>query len=232
LVDEVESDFSTRVFAFDLQRYCVLALGRLGENYRAAGQAIVSELAGLIHRFPELLELKFSDATPFAEPITKSWIEEEVLPAIPKSRAAARNDGRGASEGKEDLESATIQARHLVESGNLQEAVALFKKGIVKSSEGRMRFLWRLQLARLCMEFEKPQLALPQLVILDEDVSRFGLEDWEPQLCLAVVHQLFLCRQKLAAGMPEIRPEVERQLHELYKRLWRLDACAALAVEL
>jgi type VI secretion system protein VasJ len=232
LVDFVESNFSTSVFALDLQRYCVHALGQLGEKYGAAKLAIESELAGLVRRFPELLDLKFSDATPFAGLDTKSWIQSEVLSVFGGSRAGAEPDGRGVGEGEQDLESATLEARHLLESGKLQEAVDLFKEGIVKAAGGRSRFLWRLQLARLCMDSGRPQLALPQLVILDEDVSRFGLENWEPQLSVALIKQLFLCRQKLAAGMPETRPDVERELHELYKRLWRLDASAALAVEL
>jgi len=232
LVDEVESNFSERIFAFDLQRHCVHALAQMGEKFSAARQVIVAELAALLRRLPEVVELRFSHSAPFADPVTKSWIEAQVLSLlVPSGHVADQNNRSGAGEGVQELDSATSVARRLVETGKLQEAVALFKEGIAKTSQRRLRFLWRLQLARLCMESGKPQLALPQLMSLDEDVSRFALEEWEPELSLEVVHQLFLCRQKLAAGIQEMRPDVERQLQELYQRLCRLDVNAALAVE-
>jgi type VI secretion system protein VasJ len=120
----------------------------------------------------------------------------------------------------------------MVDAGKLHDAVGLFKNGIARASQRRLRFLWRLHLARLCMDSGKPQLALPQLLALDEDVTRFALEEWEPELSLEVVRQLYLCRQKMAAGLQETRPDVEKQLTELYQRLARLDVNAALAVEL
>ena len=55
-------------------------------------------------------------------------------------------------------------------------------------------------------------------------------EDYE--LSLEVVHQLFRCRKKLAAGTPERASEVEHQLQGLYQRLCRLDVNAALAEEI
>jgi type VI secretion system protein VasJ len=232
LVREVESNFAVSVFAFDLQRLGVHALGELGDPYSAAKQAVLTELANLIRRFPEVVELKFNDDTPFADPATRAWIEAEVLPAARGGRLGGQAAGTGVSEGEKDLDSAIRDAKGLMEVGKLQEAVKLFQDGIAKAADGRLRFLWRLQLARLCMESGRPQLALPQLILLDEDINRFGLESWEPKLSLEVVQQLFLCRQKLSAGQPEIRPDVERELQELYKRLWRLDASAALTVEL
>lgn len=81
------------------------------------------------------------------------------------------------------------------------------------------------------MDSGKLQLALPQLTSLDEEIGRFALEEWEPELSLEVIHQLFLCRQRLAAGLQEKAPDVQNQLQNLYERLCRLDVNAALAVE-
>ena len=117
-------------------------------------------------------------------------------------------------------------------NGKLPEAATLFQKGIAKASRQRQRFLWRLRLAKVCMQSGKPQLAQPQLESLDEEVGRFGLEEWEPELSLEVIHQLLLCRQRIAAAKQDQSPEVERQLHVLYQRLCKLDVNAALEVEL
>ncbi len=232
IVDETESNFLERVFAFDLQRHCALALGQLGERYASARQAVLTELAGFVHRIPEVLDLKFNDDTPLADPRTRSWIETEVLPGDPsKSKAGQRRDIAG-GEDNQELDKVYTEALGLAGNGKLQEAVTLFKKGIAKASRQRQRFLWRLRLAKVCMQSGKPQLAQPQLESLDEEVGRFALEEWEPELSLEVIHQLFLCRQKLAAAMQEKSPDVERQLQALYQRLCKLDVNVALEVEL
>jgi type VI secretion system protein VasJ len=232
IVAESESYFSERIFAFNLQRHCVLALAQLGEAYRAARDTVLAELASLCRRIPEIVDLKFNDGTPLADSATRSWIETEVMATAPGETISGDHLKQAGGMGAPDLEAAIAEARRFVTEGKLQEAVALFKEGIAGASQRRMRFLWRLQLARLCMDSGKPQLALPQLMSLDEDVSRFALEEWEPELSLEVVRQLFLCRQRLAAASQEKPPEAERQLQELYQRLCRLDVNAALAVEL
>ncbi len=229
VVNQTETGFTERVFAFDLQRYCVEALSKLGSSYDAARLAVVTELAGLVRRMPGIQNLEFSDKTHFAGENTRAWIAAEVLGGA--STRAPAPDESGSNGELQELDKAVSAARGLSESGKLQEAVALFKEGIAKALHRRQRFLWRLQLARLCLDAGKPQLALPQLVSLDEEVNRFSLEEWEPALSLEVIRQLFLCRQRLAAGMQERPPDVERQLQELYQRLCKLDVNAALAVE-
>lgn len=232
LLNEVESNFAEAVFAFDLQRYALQALGQLGEKYRPAREVVIAGLSSLLRRLPELTDLRFSDSTPFADSATKSWIKSEVLVSHANEEAAAQNDNPTTNDRLQELEAAAVEARRMADAGKLHDAVGLFKNGIARASQKRLRFLWRLHLARLCMDSGRPQLALPQLLALDEDVTRFALEEWEPELSLEVVRQLYLCRQKMAAGLQETRPDVEKQLTELYQRLARLDVNAALAVEL
>ena len=52
-----------------------------------------------------------------------------------------------------------------------------------------------------------------------------------PELCLAVVQNLFECRKRLAGDGHERGPDAEHQLGELFERLCRLDANVALAVQ-
>ncbi len=231
IVGETESNFFGRVFSFSLQRRCVQALAELGEQYDGARKAILTELAGLCARLPEIVKLKFVDNSPFADSETISWMEKEVLGKGFGAGVATKNADSEAAPESSELADASTAARRLMADGKLQEAIALFKDGMAKSPLRRFRFLWKLQLAKLCMEAGKLQLALPQLVSLDEDVSRFSLEEWEPGLSLEVVQNLFTCRQKLAASMSERSAEVENQLAQLYQRLCKLDVNAALAVE-
>ncbi len=231
IVNEVEPAFFDRVFAFDLQRLCVRAMKELGAEYGDARQSIFTELSGLLKRLPEIVDLKFNDGSPFADAQTKAWMKNEVMPAASSGGASkSAGDESAGQESSEPLE-AFSKAKRLVADGKLQEAMGLFKDGITKSPLSKQRFLWRLQLAKLCMEAGKLQLALPQLTSLDEDVRRFSLEEWEPSLSLEVIQQLYMCRQKLAAGLQERPSEVESQLAQLYQRLCKLDVNAALAVE-
>jgi hypothetical protein len=77
----------------------------------------------------------------------------------------------------------------------------------------------------------KHQLALPQLLSLEEDLQRFSLDEWEPRLSLEAVRQLYLCRRSMTASLKPRPPDVDKQLDELYQRICRLDITAALAVE-
>jgi type VI secretion system protein VasJ len=231
VVDEAESEFFDGVFGFDLQRWCIRALKELGEPYVGARQAILAELSGLFKRLPELIELRFSDGSPFADTQTKSWIKNEVLQASFPDGAPEQGGEKTAELESSELADAAAKAGRLVAEGKLQEAIRLFREGIARTPSSRLRFLWRLRLAKFCMDAGKLQLALPQLVSLDEDIIRFSLEEWEPDLSLEVVQQLYVCRQKLAAGLQDRPLDGERQLAQLYQRLCKLDVNAALAVE-
>jgi type VI secretion system protein VasJ len=230
VLEDTESGFLERVFAFDLQYQCIQALDHLGEPYKGAKQTVISELAGLLGRFPEIISLKFNDKSPFADAQTIAWMKEEVLRSSPTgSEPKSEPDAVQESSGLTD---AVSEAKRLLANGKLQEAIALFREGITKAPLRRLRFLWRLQLAKLCMEAGKLQLALPQLTSLDEDVRQFSLEEWEPGLSLEVIQNLYLCRQKLAVAASQgLSAEVENQLAQLYQRLCKLDVNAALAVE-
>ena len=48
------------------------ALSALGHT--AAAQAVRAETLALLHRLPALVELKFNDGTPFADPATRQWL--------------------------------------------------------------------------------------------------------------------------------------------------------------
>ncbi len=230
IIAQIETNLAERIFAFGLQRHCAVALENLGGEYSAAKVAVVSELAGLLRRMPELMDLKFNDGTPMVDAATRSWLQTEVLSSA--GGASGTQSNGGAESGVvQEIEETTDEARRRLAGGNVQEALMLFQAGIARSPQRRLRFLWRLHLAKLCMESGKPQLALPQLMSLDEEVQRFCLEEWEPQLSLQVVQHLFLCRRQLSGDLMEKPPDVVQHLEQLYQRLCRLDVSAALGVE-
>lgn len=199
----------------DQQRFVAQALEGLGEEYAAAREAVIGDLAGLIRRIPSLLDLRFDNEVPFADDATKAWIRSAVLPS-------GGGDG-GASQDPRDAVYA--EARKLAGKGRWQQALALFQASLDATGPRRERFLWKLAQARLCTDAGKPDLALPQFQALDEEVQRLGLEDWEPPIALLVIKSYLQCWSKLGAvgGVAEAD-----QIQGLRNRLARLDLVSAL----
>ena len=57
------------------------ALDSLGDGYVNAQEAVCQETALFIHRLPALIDLNFSDGTPFADSETRQWLNNISLEA-------------------------------------------------------------------------------------------------------------------------------------------------------
>ena len=65
----------------DLQRYAVKALEGKGPYFVFVADAIRSEVRGLVHDLPGLLQTTLRDGTPTADAATLAWLEQEVMTA-------------------------------------------------------------------------------------------------------------------------------------------------------
>ncbi|MDR1162677.1 MAG: type VI secretion system protein TssA [Candidatus Accumulibacter sp.] len=74
VVYQAESCCNEYLFWLDLSRLSAQALAGLGKAYDVARLALESQTAGLLHRFPELAGMSFSDGTPFADSATRQWL--------------------------------------------------------------------------------------------------------------------------------------------------------------
>lgn len=221
---EAESRFPQVLLWLDLQRFVAQAMSALGLSYQEAQKAVCEELRSFLSRLPGLIDLQFQSGLPFANDQTKLWIKNEILPA-----KAGESPPEGEAE-QDQLKEAEKKARRLISEGKLRDAVALLQKGLAQLPVRRDQFLWRLSLARLCLEAGHPQLAVPQLESLDEESNRFSLEEWEPALSLDVLRSLLQCQYKLIEESKKRPPppELTERVNQLYARLCRLDAVSAL----
>jgi type VI secretion system protein VasJ len=209
VIEQAEMRLLTDPLWLDLNFFTVRAMEGLGRPYAAARKAVTDCVAGLIRTAPGLLELKFGDGQPVASDATKVWIQDE----------AAAGSAPAAVSG---LDGAISEARKLLARKQFNEAAGLVLKELHKVSDRRSRFVIRLQLARLCQEGGKADLALPQLEALDEEARRLGLDEWEPALAGELAQQLWKAHGASAA------PEKAR---EHYVRLCRLNPAAALGTD-
>lgn len=231
LIPEVEENFFQARYWLDAHRFTATALEALGLPFEEARRSVVAELAHFVQRFPGVIELKFSDGTPFADDQTRLWIEAEVL-----TKYREKPEGRVASPEVAPAEEPPWmqvgeEAKILALKGKFVEGVALLQEGQKSTASERERFLWRLERAKFCFETGYLDLAIPQLEFLDEQVECFSLEEWEPALSLEVAQILLLCYYRLMEKTKRSDAKLVERTERLYARLCRLDLLAALATD-
>jgi type VI secretion system protein VasJ len=230
LIEGAEAAFASSVFWLDPHRWSAQALTGLGAEYAAAADAVLTEVALLILRLPELPRLKFADGTSIASSETVMWLENEVQPHLGKGNGGGAPKSGGVDSTPEGFLETTGEARRLAGKGQLPQAIRMLQEGIASTGECRGQFLWRLGLARLCLDAHQPGLATPHLEELEGLIERHGLEAWEPKLCLTVYTALLTARRTLLKDQRRATPELLQKTNALQDRLTRLDAAAALSL--
>ena len=208
----------------DLQRYVCAALQGLGPPYEQAYQMVVGLTGDLVRRLGDgLFELTFKNGTPLCAGDTKMWLDSEVKVADGGGGGAAAGDGR--------LQEASDKAKKLAASGKLKEALQALQEGLATCTQRRDRFLWRLRIAQLCFDAQRPKLAGPLLEECHEEVRRFRIHEWEPSLAVGVAQTLYRCRKSLIAGEKTPAKEELDKVQDSFAWLCQLDPLAALAAE-
>lgn len=197
----------------DLQMLTAHALEGMGRRYRKAHSAVLAALTFLLNRNPGLAAHKNLKGQAFASDAAQVWLQNEVL--VGPAGASAGRGADGADVGSE--------ARKLVARGQLGDAMRLMTQRIEMTASRRGRFVLRLDLAQLCIEAGRMELAVPQLEQLEQEVGHFSLEEWEPDLATRVVRSLWQC----CSGATPAAALAERQ-KDIYARLCRLDPAAAV----
>ncbi|MGB9595024.1 MAG: type VI secretion system protein TssA, partial [Candidatus Poribacteria bacterium] len=233
LLRQSEANFPNAPLWFDLQRFIDRAMMELGPSYEFARQVVREEVANIVRRLPGILDLQFKNGIPFADGQTKMWIEAEVLPSIATvgSEQKETKSSDETTSKKDGIAEIVAEARRIVAGGKLEDALSLLNGHLANASLRREQFLWRLNLAKLCLDAGNARLALPQLESLDEEVRKFSLEQWEPELAVEVLKSLLQCRKKLMADIKQPSPELMSIISELYSRLCRLDVVSALNLD-
>ncbi|MNH85518.1 hypothetical protein D3C81_1007390 [compost metagenome] len=213
LLVELEPSLSKAPFWFDGQRMVWECLQ--GLNAELAMREVEIHLALLIQRLPGILELRFHDGVPFADPATRAWVNVHVMPHL-KSPCAERPVEAPATQPA--WEQALDDVQPILRKDGLKAAVQILKQGLHAAQGGRARYFWQLTLARLCFLAKKYELAKSQLETLDQTLQDSGLHAWEPDLALEVLRLLHGCCELL----PQNHAVRERK-DEIYRRLCHLD---------
>ncbi len=217
LLAAAEASAANNPLFLDMQRLVHCALSGLGDAYAPCRLVVEAELAALLRRMPQLLELSFSNGSAFADADTRTFVQTQILNG---GRAGAAADGGGS--GAEDAQ-ALADARALAVSGKKLEALAAFENELQRAASARNRFRIRLHLASAMLAAGDPQLATGLFGTLYDEIERRGLDEWEPELAADCLADYYECLLRSGPGT-----EIAQRSTLVYARLCRVDPRRAL----
>src|SRR5690606_18503527 len=216
------------IFWFDLQRYLCSALAGMGPEFAPCAQAIRMELALLLSRLPALAGFTFDDGTPFADPITREWIQGEVLGSLGGTGGEPAPVKKKGDVGEEQA-----QAAALLGEGKLEPALQVLRTGLANDSNEKNNFDRKMIMAELCFKGGKPHIARSILEDLLETIAKYSLLHWDPGLCVSVYHlsqKVFLAM--MAEADESMKARFWEKALEMHTQISRLDQVLAISADI
>ena len=180
-----EERLSQFIFWLDLNRFVAEALVSLGDSHGNAHDVVCQETAFFVHRLPGLVNMTFSDGTPFADPETSQWLKGIALGAgsFADSAVPTLTGPTGADETGR-MAQTLAKAQELAKKKKLLEAVQLLQTELRNCASQQEALMWRLALCRMLIGSKRADMALPHFDLILKDIETYRLETWDPGLAL------------------------------------------------
>ncbi|WP_413111688.1 type VI secretion system protein TssA [Thaumasiovibrio sp. DFM-14] len=160
-------------------------------GYDVAAQMVASQTREFVKAFPGLVELTFADGRPFADEMTKIWLE--------------RTQDIGGALSASTLDMNCFQIEEVTQD-NLGEVMYQAASMLNDATSERDRFMVNLNLAQLLHQANLSHLCWPYLELIWPIREEVNLEAWEPQL--ASQHDLLVASVvKATFGERSLAPE-------------------------
>ncbi|MGB1109692.1 MAG: type VI secretion system domain-containing protein [Gammaproteobacteria bacterium] len=222
---EAEQINARHIFWLDGHRLVALALNGMGEQFEPAAQAVVDEVSSFLERVPEVLELRFSDGTPFAGASTRAWLEqEEAVETVGKEEGTALTQ-TGVSE---QWGAVATKAAELADNGDFAAVARLFSEHRALASGRRSRFHWRLTEAGFYYRYGHDDVVIGMVDGMLDEVARYAIDEWEPELALSLAELGVRSAERLGKSSPGDYIDSIRQ--RAFELLCRLDPGSAMKV--
>jgi type VI secretion system protein VasJ len=186
VLDQAEKSASKMPYWFDGQRLIANSLQALGGEFTKAAEALTSELKQFLSRIPNIINLCYTDGTPFADEQTLLWIKTQVLVGDQADSAGQQND---------EINDAFLEAQKLASSGKLTEGLGFLKK--VPTQNLRDDYRIKLASAELVAQSGQAKVAIPLLERLINETKRINAIDWETDFTIKAYSILVQAYEKL-----------------------------------
>jgi len=227
VLPELEKTLARAPFWIDGQNMVVAVLRAMGAEYDKAADAVISELRHFLQRVPEVMELSFSDQTPFVSDQTRMWLDSEVLAGGDAATGSGSSAGGNAAGGAWD--EAMAEARKKAASGDKAAAMVIFSDGINAASMVRDKFYWRCGLAELLLQTGEAEASANILKPMTQQAENYLLDEWEPSL-LARIYQLLYQSYRKQQAKKKDDEALNALVDSAYDRLCWFDPVTALTV--
>lgn len=189
----IEKTASKAPFWLDGHYMVARCLEGLGAS--AAAACVKHTLALLLNRFPALTDYKFKDGKAFASPKTAAWLDTAVQSAFAAGSQTAAARGTASGKGEADADELLLQEALRLNSEKGFEA-GMEHLGAVPPGRSRMAVGHSLLKARYCLAAGKKNAARNILENIFNDLEKWELFDWEPELSATVISLLLSCVPK------------------------------------
>jgi type VI secretion system protein VasJ len=220
LLSAAENAFIDSMFWLNAHRLVATALDGLG--HELAKKAVVNAVVAFVSAFPGIMDLKFVSGTPFADEMTKLWIEEQLQ--------GGGSEGGGGTSGGSAWQAATQSALSLAAKGKFEDGLGLMQAGILSACDDRERFMWQLSRGQFFEKTGKVQLAVPNLEHLWNQMLICSLTEWDLSSSLIAAKSLSACYSNKGFSK-EMNEERKNRAAELKYFIYRHDVEAALLLE-
>lgn len=211
VLDQAEKSASKMPYWFDGQRIIANSLEALGGEFSKASEALVSELKQFLNRVPNIINLCYSDGTPFADEQTLLWLNTQVL--------AEQNNSADQVDAISELQQ---EAQKLAASGKLTEGLDLLKKSNTQNLRDDFRI--KLACAELVAQSGQTKVAIPLLERLINETKRINAIDWETEFTIKAYSILVQAYDKLE---DEDAVHKQQQKADAFDQLCWFDPTAA-----
>lgn len=211
VLDQAEKSTSKMPYWFDGQRLIANSLEALGGEFLKASDSLISELKQFINRLPGIIELQYTDGTPFADEQTLLWLNTQVL----------AESSTGSNEQSDVISELHQEAQKLAASGKLSEGLQLLKSSSAQSLRDNFRI--KLASAELVAQSGQSKVAIPLLERLINESKTINALDWETDFTIKAYSILVQAYEKLE---DEDAAEKQQQKADAFDQLCWFDPTA------
>jgi len=217
LLESAEVRIPEFLFWIDLNRYVTESLEHL--NQKDIAREIEQETVLYTNRLKGIEKLSFSDGTPFADEITREWLEN-IKNNYNTKQNARQSELTGYFE--ETLKKDTEEAESIAAVGDISGALRVLRDKIGSATSERERFIREIWFCRFLLKIEQVKLSMPYFRKLLSYIDTYKTELWEPLLAIDAYKTILsgLKRQRIEGG--------EALAEETVRRLSLVDPAGAL----